>query len=165
MVPDEQYYSAIQKLNSYSNVQTVGYVRTGYATRDIDTVIEEVKTYAGWSSNSSSIAMSGIFFDESPHEYSDSAVEYMKNISSTVKGADGLFGDKTVCTKLYHLDLLLSDANIISRLSETQAQYQITDTTMTTWTLLSCSRTTMMPGRAEAPMYRLRQTAGPRRAS
>ncbi|KAF7533151.1 hypothetical protein G7054_g7336 [Neopestalotiopsis clavispora] len=96
MVPDEQYYSAIQKLNSYSNVQTVGYVRTGYATRDIDTVIEEVKTYAGWSSNSSSIAMSGIFFDESPHEYSDSAVEYMKNISSTVKGADGLFGDKTV---------------------------------------------------------------------
>lgn len=96
LVPDEQYYSALQKLNAYDNVQTVGYVRTGYATRDVDTVIEEVKTYAGWSSNSTSIAVSGIFFDESPHEYSADAVTYMKQISEAAKSSNGLLGDKTV---------------------------------------------------------------------
>lgn len=95
-LPDENYYPAIKKLNSYDNVQTVGYVRTGYATRNITEVIDDVMTYAGWSSNSSDIAMSGIFFDEAVHEYDAAAVDYMRTIDEEVKNSTGLVGDRMV---------------------------------------------------------------------
>jgi hypothetical protein len=94
--PDEQYSAAIQTLNAYPNVKTVGYVRTGYATRNMSTVVSEVNTYAGWASKASTLAMHGIFFDEAPHEYVTDAVEYMHNINQVVKNANGLRGDKTV---------------------------------------------------------------------
>ena len=94
--PDDQYSTAVQTLNAYPNVKTVGYVRTGYATRNISTVISEVNTYAGWASKTSSLAMHGIFFDESPHEYVAEAVEYMRSVNQAVKNATGLQGDKTV---------------------------------------------------------------------
>jgi Spherulation-specific family 4 len=98
--PDDQYSTELQKLNAYLNVETVGYVRTGYATRNITTVVSEVSTYAGWASKSSALAMHGIFFDEAPHEYSADAVEYMRSINQAVKNATGLQGDKTV-SKIY----------------------------------------------------------------
>lgn len=80
-------------------MRTVGYVRTGYATRNISDVLAEVSTYAGWSVKSSQLAMHGIFFDEAPHEYSASAVEFMRTINQFVKGATGLQGDRTVSSK------------------------------------------------------------------
>src|SRR5579871_548493 len=94
--PDDHYSTAVQTLNAYPNVKTVGYVRTGYATRNISTVVSEVDTYAGWASKASTLGMHGIFFDESPHEYSADAVEYMHSINQAVKNATGLQGDKTV---------------------------------------------------------------------
>jgi hypothetical protein len=94
--PDEHYSTAVQTLNAYPNVKTVGYVRTGYATRNISDVVSEVNTYAGWVSKSSDLAIHGIFFDEAPHEYVAEAVEYMHNINQAVKNATGLMGDKTV---------------------------------------------------------------------
>jgi hypothetical protein len=94
--PDDQYSTELQKLNAYPNVETVGYVRTGYATRNITTVVSEVSTYAGWATKSSALAMHGIFFDESPHEYSADAVQYMRSINQSVKNATGLQGIKTV---------------------------------------------------------------------
>lgn len=94
--PDDHYTTAVQKLNTYPNVKTVGYVRTGYATRNISTVVSEVDTYAGWASKSSGLAMHGIFFDESPHEYSADAVEYMRSVNQAAKNATGLQGGKTV---------------------------------------------------------------------
>ncbi|KAI9049444.1 hypothetical protein LZ554_006476 [Drepanopeziza brunnea f. sp. 'monogermtubi'] len=94
--PNDQYSASIAKLNSYANVQTVGYVRTGYASQNISAVVNEVSTYAGWSSNSSTLAMHGIFFDEAPHQYSAEAVEYMQIVNLAVKKAVGLQGDKTI---------------------------------------------------------------------
>ncbi|KAH8647894.1 spherulin 4-like cell surface protein [Xylariales sp. PMI_506] len=94
--PNADYTEAISKLNAFDNVRTVGYVRTGYATRNITNVTSEVATYAGWSGNSSSLAMHGIFFDESPYEYSADAVAYMSTIDSFVKDSAGILGSKTV---------------------------------------------------------------------
>lgn len=94
--PDYYYGPAIAKLNNYANVQTVGYVRTGYTTRDIETVISEVETYAGWGSISSSYTIHGIFFDEAPYEYNADAVAYMNTIDAFVKSSTGLKGAKTV---------------------------------------------------------------------
>lgn len=96
--PGDQYTPAVEELNSYPNVQTVGYVRTGYATRNISDVINEVNIYSGWFFNSSSLAMHGIFFDEAPHQYTADAVDFMITIDEAVKNATGLQGAKTVCT-------------------------------------------------------------------
>ncbi|PVH67459.1 spherulin 4-like cell surface protein, partial [Cadophora sp. DSE1049] len=94
--PSDQYTTAVQKLNAYQNVQTVGYVRTDYANRNVSTVLVDISTYAGWALNSSAIAMHGIFFDEAPHQYVLEAVEYMQVVNKAVKDATGLQGDKIV---------------------------------------------------------------------
>ncbi|KAH6698119.1 Spherulation-specific family 4 [Leptodontidium sp. 2 PMI_412] len=94
--PNDQYTTALEKLNAYRNVQTVGYVRTNYANRSISTVVAEVSTYAGWAANSSALAMHGIFFDEAPHQYVPESVEYMHTVNQAVRDATGLQGDKII---------------------------------------------------------------------
>ncbi|CAO2653669.1 Nn.00g030800.m01.CDS01 [Neocucurbitaria sp. VM-36] len=94
--PDEQYTSALSQLAKYSNVRKVGYVRTGYASRNLTNVFSELNTYAGWASKDKALAMDGIFFDESPHQYSAKAVDFMLSASQAVKNADGIQGAKTV---------------------------------------------------------------------
>lgn len=95
--PDDNYYTAIQKLNAYSNVQTVGYVKTGYAGTAIATVKSQIDIYAGWSTKSSTIAMKGIYFDEVPYVYSATAATYLETIDARVKSSSGLLGNKLVC--------------------------------------------------------------------
>jgi hypothetical protein len=94
--PDTQYDSAVRRLNSYPNIETVGYVRTGYATRNLTDVTQEVSVYSGWHNKSSALAMHGIFFDEAPHQYSPQAVEFLRAADEFVKKAPGLQGRKTV---------------------------------------------------------------------
>ncbi|KAH8883159.1 spherulin 4-like cell surface protein [Thozetella sp. PMI_491] len=96
LVPNEEYHEAISFLSSYTNVQMLGYVRTGYATRNISDVTNEVAIYSGWASNSSSLAMSGIFLDEAPHQYTPDAVSFMKKVDQVVKNSPGLRGTRTI---------------------------------------------------------------------
>jgi hypothetical protein len=56
--PGKNFVPQIQKLNSYSNVRTVGYVRTGFGTRNISSVLLDVSTYSGWATNASANANS-----------------------------------------------------------------------------------------------------------
>ncbi|KAL4914634.1 Spherulation-specific family 4 [Aspergillus aurantiobrunneus] len=95
-LPDEAYQLAIRQLDTYPNVQKVGYVRTDYADRNVSEVLDDVATYSGWHAQSPDLAMAGIFFDESPHLYSDETVEYMNRINQAVKSSTGLQADRTV---------------------------------------------------------------------
>jgi Spherulation-specific family 4 len=101
-LPDDNYSTQILKLNNYTNAETVGYVRTGYATQNITHVAEEVATYAGWGMQNNSLAMHGIFFDKAPHEYSADAVSYMQTINQVVKNST-LQGAKRVSS--YHVTI------------------------------------------------------------
>jgi hypothetical protein len=74
----------------------MGYVRTGYATRNISDVTAEINVYSGWASKGPAFTMDGIFFDESPHQYSAEAVDFMLRASRAVKAATGIQGAKTV---------------------------------------------------------------------
>jgi hypothetical protein len=74
----------------------VGYVRTGYAERNISDVLADVATYGGWEAQSSAFAMEGIFFDESPHQYAAETVDYLERINLAVKNVTGLTGERTV---------------------------------------------------------------------
>ncbi|KAL4804606.1 Spherulation-specific family 4-domain-containing protein [Aspergillus unguis] len=94
--PNEQYQAAITQLSTYSNVQKVGYVRTGYGDRDINAVLSEIETYAGWQAESADLAMAGIFFDEVASEYSESIADYLEEINSAVKNDAGVVGTRTV---------------------------------------------------------------------
>jgi hypothetical protein len=100
--PCDDYVSQIQRLNAYPNIQTVGYVPTAYATRNITSVLQDVSTYSGWASyatspaTTTSLALHGIFFDEVVSEYSAEAVDYMKTINQAVKNASGLVSNRTV---------------------------------------------------------------------
>jgi hypothetical protein len=112
-------------------VQTVGYIDVDYGNRENGTVIDEIKTYAGWS-NTSGLAIHGIYFDRTPsqEEQSDEEGEgegedegkgksegegdagmvarYMRNISATVKHADGFAEPKI----LIHNPGMVPDANL-----------------------------------------------------
>ncbi|KAL4736909.1 Spherulation-specific family 4-domain-containing protein [Aspergillus similis] len=94
--PDETYQTAIQRLDTYPNVQKIGYVRTNYAQRNVSEVLTDVSTYSGWQSQSADLAMAGIFFDESPHQYAAETVEYLERINAAVINASGIEGKKTV---------------------------------------------------------------------
>jgi hypothetical protein len=102
MFPSDEYRLQIRNLAPYSNVKTVAYVRTGYASRDIDEVLRDIATYSGWETdensfvNTTDIGMHGIFIDEAPHDYSIENVEYMRTISRAAKDAIGILEPKTV---------------------------------------------------------------------
>lgn len=95
--PNDDFLPAIQRLNTYPNARTVGYVPTNYGKRPIDEVIQDVSTYSGWATNATGIAMHGIFFDEAPHEYSADVADYMRRANDAVLSANGIQGNKTVC--------------------------------------------------------------------
>ncbi|KAK5170097.1 uncharacterized protein LTR77_004681 [Saxophila tyrrhenica] len=88
--PGNDYVSAISRLTAAPNVQTVGYVRTGYGTRDIDTVLRDVDIYSRWSQLANGLAVSGIFFDEAPHDYSQQKQQYMATANQAVKESTGI---------------------------------------------------------------------------
>lgn len=82
----------IPQLNAYPNVQTVGYVAAGYATRSLDEVFKDIDTYATWRDNSSvpGLGMSGIFLDETPNHYHNTSFEFLNAIDRKVRCTEGL---------------------------------------------------------------------------
>ena len=83
------YISGTTKLNSYSNVQTIGYVHTSYATADMTKLKANITGWKNWDTyTASNIGVKGIFFDESADNYS-----YM---SEAVSFAKSTFGDDVV---------------------------------------------------------------------
>ena len=94
-LPDAGYVAAIAKLNSFPNVRSIGYVPTGYATRNISLVLADIETYSGWASQAG-LAVHGIFFDEIPHQYSNDVSTYLDTINAAVKQASGILSSKTV---------------------------------------------------------------------
>ena len=92
---DPNIINGIAKLNSYSNVNTVGYVDTAHGQRDQSLVNAETDVYASWAGyTSANIAIGGIYFDDVSSEQTSSMYSYyqavaaharssMKNTSST----------------------------------------------------------------------------------
>jgi Spherulation-specific family 4 len=133
--PNNDFYGQIVKLNSYSNVKTIGYVHTSYATRDINAVLADVSTYAGWAANSSSIAVNGIFFDEGPDQYTVATAEYVSTINQAVKNSTAFSPINKVCNHLLRnnvapillwlsLVMAIFCANMVTRSSTIQDLFQ-----------------------------------------
>ncbi|KAJ6115378.1 hypothetical protein N7486_001156 [Penicillium sp. IBT 16267x] len=88
--PSTQYATAVRRLDTYSNVQKVGYVPTQYANRNITAVLEDVAMYANWTATSTALGMDGIFFDEMPYDWNSTKAEYLSQINEAVKNSSGI---------------------------------------------------------------------------
>ena len=90
-LPDTNYTREIPKLAAHDNVRLLGYVHTTYATRNISLVRKDIETYAAWPTASSNpdLAVRGIFFDETPQQYSANSLAYLQNLTDLTKGLNG----------------------------------------------------------------------------
>ena len=80
---DPNYITAIATLNSYPNVQTIGYVDTLYTRRAYSAVTTDINTYASWSDyQDANISIAGIFFDDVNNTASKQVYTYMSNASA-----------------------------------------------------------------------------------
>lgn len=88
--PSTQYATAVRRLDTYSNVQKVGYVPTHYANRNLTAVLDDVAMYANWTATSTALGMDGIFFDEIPYDWNSTKAEYLTQINEAVKSSTGI---------------------------------------------------------------------------
>jgi len=79
--PGIDYQNELTYLAAYSNVNTVGYVRTNYGNRNINDVKADVDVYDSWVPG---IRPKGIFFDETP----PSSYTHMNIISSYARSTN-----------------------------------------------------------------------------
>jgi len=59
--PNSDYTPALQQLNSYSNVQTIGYIDSQYGAQDASALEAEVDEYAAWPED---VRPTGVFWDD-----------------------------------------------------------------------------------------------------
>lgn len=90
---DPNFASGLANLNAKSNVRTIGYVHTAWATRDSSVILHEISTYASWSNDTSgNYGIHGIFFDETPNNYTAEGESYMNLVDNYVKSHSGFGG-------------------------------------------------------------------------
>ncbi|KAH0279928.1 glycosyltransferase family 4 protein, partial [Aureobasidium melanogenum] len=82
--PDSNYIANISQLNTYSNVNMLGYVHTSYGNRSLSAISSDIDTYQRWSTYTNyNISLGGIFVDESPTTMDH--YSYMATIYNKVK--------------------------------------------------------------------------------
>lgn len=86
-LPDANYQREILRLAALNNIRMLGYVATRYTQKRFEQIVEEVEIYANWcdASRSKAFKVDGIFFDETPNQYSHTRYEYMRGISAMVR--------------------------------------------------------------------------------
>jgi hypothetical protein len=89
-LPNSEYSHAIETLNSLQNVRTIGYVATTWCARNLSSVLDDIAAYSFWGEYQDSLAMHGIFVDETPTQYSPDSVSYLQTIAQAIHESDGL---------------------------------------------------------------------------
>ena len=84
---DPNIISGLAKLNSYSNVNTVGYVDTAHGQKDISLVNAETDVYASWAGYSTNISIGGIYFDDVSSEESSSMYSYYETVAAHARSS------------------------------------------------------------------------------
>lgn len=99
---DPSIISGIAKLNSYANVQTIGYVLTGHGSRDKAAITADVDTYAKWTGD---IKLGGIYFDEASAEPTNEMYDFYQSIAeharSSIPSAHIAFNPGTIAPTQY----------------------------------------------------------------
>lgn len=100
--PETPYQIEVPKLSQYSNIKTLGYVATNYTNKPLETLMQEIHTYANWTQMmGEKVALDGIFFDETPGTYDWRWYDYLKLAGEEVKKQKSL-GERIVGTVIFH---------------------------------------------------------------
>ena len=84
---DPNIIGGLAKLNSYSNVNTVGYVDTAHGQKDVSSVNAETDVYASWAGYSANISIGGIYFDDVSSEESSSMYSYYETVAAHARSS------------------------------------------------------------------------------
>lgn len=98
--PNSDFAEGTAKLNSYPNVETLGYVHTLFGDASLDEVNKNVSDWYSWNEvTSSNVSIQGIFFDEVHNtEGDDTDVTYMQSL---VTSAISTFGSSQ-CIRIFN---------------------------------------------------------------
>jgi hypothetical protein len=80
-------------------------VATTWCERNLDSVLDDIAAYSFWGEYQDSLAIDGIFVDETPTQYSPVFVSYLQSITQAVHGSDGLkegFIGKVIISLRHH---------------------------------------------------------------
>lgn len=65
---NSHWITAVSKLHTYDNVDTLGYVRVGYGAKALGDITTDLSNWDGWNHyTAADITIDGIFFDETPN--------------------------------------------------------------------------------------------------
>lgn len=89
--PDSDFVTGTAKLNSYSNVLTLGYVHCSFGEASQDVLSANASDWAAWNSyTGANTSIGGLFFDETPNtEGTASDVTFMTTAVDAAKTAFG----------------------------------------------------------------------------
>lgn len=88
--PDSNFVTGTSKLNSYPNVQTLGYVHCLYGA-DQEGVIQNVTEWSAWNAyTGANVSIDGIFFDEIPN--TEGGADDVSFVQAVVGAAVTAFG-------------------------------------------------------------------------
>jgi len=123
---DPNIISGIAKLNSYSNVKTVGYVETFHGRKDVAAVNAEVDVYAKWVSYSNAnIAIGGIYFDDVSSEATDTIYSYYETVAAHARLSMKSSATRVVFNPGYRAPTqLFSYADTIVEFEDSYANYE-----------------------------------------
>lgn len=91
-VPDANYTREITRLNTFSNIRTIGYVAVDYGRKPIQNAFADIAKYASWTSQNERLSMQGIFLDESPQLADTHNTTYLQQVRNNVKSTRQLSG-------------------------------------------------------------------------
>ncbi|RSL73067.1 hypothetical protein CEP53_000848 [Fusarium sp. AF-6] len=94
---DVNYIDGTSKLNSYSNVKTICYVRTNYGQAPLDELKANITSWSNWATYAAAdVGVDGIFFDESSadFDYLNEAITFARNAFSNSIMAICNFGSR-----------------------------------------------------------------------
>lgn len=92
-LPDSDFVTGTAKLNSYSNVVTLGYVHVLYGAASQAEITQNVTDWATWNSyTGANVSVDGIFFDETPNSEGSAGANDVSFMQSAVSAATSAFG-------------------------------------------------------------------------
>ena len=125
---DPNIISGIAKLNSYPNVNTVGYVDTAYGQKAVSSVNAETDVYASWAGyGDADIAIGGIYFDCVSSEQSSSVYSYYETVAAHARSSISS-GPHVVFNPGYRAPTqLFSYADTVVEFEDSLANYEAAD--------------------------------------
>lgn len=83
-IPDSNYISQVDRLNSFPNALVFGYVHVSWAKRELSHVLSDIDVWSQWANTKDhDMHVDGIFVDEAPSDLDE--LQYMARIYQHVK--------------------------------------------------------------------------------